>query len=197
LLANDTVVLGDIFTLRMRPFGYRQPFKKEDEKHIINDRIRAFEVRVIGSDGSQLGVMNTRDAIALAESEGFDLVEVAPEAKPPVCKILDYGKLKYKEQKKKGKKTAQTVTKELRLRYNTDSHDLDTKVRNARKFIEDGDKVKFEMRFKGRESIYEELGKDIFKQIIENLSDLAVVEENSPLIGQRMIMVFGPKPAGK
>jgi len=165
------------------------------EKHRINRDILALEVRVIGSDGSQLGVLRTREAIQVAEDEGLDLVEVAPEAKPPVCKILNYGKFKYKEQKKEAalrKNTGPTI-KEIRLRYSTDKHDLETKIKSAKRFIAEGDKVKFEMRFRGREVVYQEIGKEIFKSVIEQLSEVAVLEESTPLLGQKMILIFVPK----
>lgn len=177
---------------------FRKPEKTE--KHAINEYITAPEVRLIGADGAQLGVVKLRDAISLAEEAGLDLVEVAPEAKPPVCRILDYGKLKYREQKKAAemrKRSSVHVLKELRVRYNTDTHDLDTKVRSARNFLEEGDKVKFEMRFKGREVVYVELGKEIFGQIKEALKDVGTVEEEAPLLGTRMIMVLVPKGGAK
>lgn len=173
-------------------FRQQQP---STDKHRINRDITALEVRVIGSGGEQLGVLRTRDAIQKAEEEGLDLVEVAGTAKPPVCKILDYGKLKYREQKKEAalrKNTGPTV-KEIRVRYNTDKHDLETKMRNAKKFILEGDRVRFEMRFKGREASYQDLGKAIFQNIIAQLSEVAVVEESTPLIGLKMILVFVPK----
>jgi len=172
---------------------FRQP--QSNEKHRINRDILALEVRVIGADGSQLGVLRTREAIQVAEDEGLDLVEVAPEAKPPVCKILNYGKFKYKEQKKESalrKNTGPTI-KEIRLRYSTDKHDLETKIKSAKRFINEGDKVKFEMRFRGREVVYQEIGREIFKSVIEQLSDVAVLEESTPLLGQKMILIFVPK----
>ena len=151
---------------------------------------------MIGADGAQLGVLKTREAIAIAEEQGLDLVEVAHDATPPVCRILDYGKLRYKEQKKASearKKSSTHVTKELRVRYSTDKHDLETKVKHARKFLGEGDKVRFEMRFRGREVVYQELGKDIFKQIAASLQDVGIVEESTPLLGYKMTMSFAPK----
>lgn len=173
---------------------------EKSEKHRLNREITAPEVRVIGATGEQLGILKTRDAIQTAEDAGLDLVEVAPEAKPPVCKILDYGKLKYQAQKKEAaarKKSSVQVVKELRIRYSTDSHDLETKIRNAKKFLEDGDRVRFEMRFRGREIVYKELGQEIFKQIAEKLADCAVVEEAPPMQGPKMLMVFAPPTASK
>ena len=185
----------------MRQGDFRGRFQRfapsrSDDKHAINEQISAPEVRVVGADGSQLGVMRTRDAITLAQEQGLDLVEVAANISPPVCKLIDYGKLKYREQKKAAearKKSSTSTTKELRIRYSTDTHDLETKVRNARRFLEDGDKVKFEMRFRGREVVYQELGRETFKQIIEMLQDIGVVEEQTSLVGYRMHLSFAPK----
>ena len=176
---------------------FRQP--QNTEKHRINRDILALEVRVIGSDGAQLGVLKTREAIQIAEDEGLDLVEVAPEAKPPVCKILNYGKFKYKEQKKEAalrKNTGPTI-KEIRLRYSTDKHDLETKIKNAKRFIAEGDKVKFEMRFRGREVVYQDMGREIFKSVIEQMNEVATLEESTPLLGQKMLLIFVPKSQAK
>ena len=183
-----------------REFIKRGFTRSEEEKHPVNRDITAKEVRVIGVDGEQLGILKTFDAIKMAEDAGLDLVVVAAKAVPPVCRILDYGKLKYKEQKKAAeirKKSAVQETKELRIRYNTDAHDLDTKIKNAIKFFEEGDKVRFSMRFKGRESMYENLGNEIFEQIIVRLQDFATVDERTRLIGQKMMLVFAPKPGAK
>jgi len=168
----------------------------DSELYETNERIRAREVRLIGSGGEQIGVVSIADALKRAEDEELDLVEVAPNASPPVCKLLDYGKLKYREQKKAAearKKGATNTVKEIRVRYSTDAHDLETKVRNAKRFLSDGDRVRFLMRFRGREVVYKELGEDIFKKIIQVLQDSAVVEEFTPLLGQRMIMTLAPK----
>lgn len=169
---------------------------KDTEKHRINEEITAPEVRLIGPDGEQLGIFSINDALDKSEELEIDLVEVAPEAKPPVCRLLDYGKLKYKEQKKAAearKRTQTNVVKELRVRYNTDQHDMETKLRNARKFLEAGDKVKFQMRFRGREVVYKQLAEEIFDKVVGNLEDVAIVEERTPLIGQRMFLTFAPK----
>lgn len=181
----------------MRPFRPREkPKDPLDEKYSINEQIVAPQVRVIGAKGEQIGIIATREAMRMAEEEGVDLVEVAPEANPPVCRLLDYGKLKYREQKKAAdarKRAATHTVKELRIRYNTDKHDLETKIRNARKFLEEGDKVRFQMRFKGRESVYRELGEQVFQQVAELLQDLALIEESTPLMGQRMTMTLAPR----
>lgn len=175
----------------------RQQQKVEDtDKHAVNEEITSPEVRLIGADGSQIGVIKTHEAQKMADDAGLDLVEVSPDSKPPVCRILDYGKMRYqkaKRDKDAKKRSSVHVVKELRVRYNTDKHDIETKVRNARKFIEEGDRVRFDMRFKGREAVYQELGKAMFAGIIAQLEDIAVVEELTPLIGQRMILSFAPK----
>jgi len=144
--------------------------------------------------------MRTRDAQQLADDAGVDLVEVAPEGKPPVCKILDYGKLKYREQKRIAaarKKAAVQVVKEIRLRYSTDEHDLETKIRAARNFIDEGDRVRFEMRFKGREIVYQDLGRQMYDKVIKALADVAAVDEMPPMQGPKMILILAPKGQAK
>ena len=157
--------------------------------------IRVPEVRVIDDAGEQLGVITTREALTIAEGKGLDLVEVAAEAKPPVCRIMDYGKFKYREQKKEAearKKRTETEIKEIRIRYRTDTGDLETKLRQAREFLGEGNKVKFSMRFKGREIAYVSLGVEKFHQIAERLKDVAVVDEKTPPEGKQMHIVFSP-----
>ena len=180
--------------------GPRSQPKSGADKYRINEEITARDVRVIGAGGEQLGIMTARDAMRVAETEGYDLVEVAPEAAPPVCKLLDYGKLKYREQKKAAetrKRSSTHSVKELRVRYSTDKHDLETKLRKAREFLDEGDRVKFQMRFRGREVTYKELGEAIFKQIAEQLQDIALIEDFSPLLGNRMNMILVPKSLAK
>lgn len=184
----------------MRDRDSRESSRKREEKYNINEQIRAVEVRLIGLDGGQVGVVKLADAMRMAEEAAVDLVEIAPDASPPVCRLLDYGKLKYREQKKAAearKKSSVHTVKELRVRYSTDQHDLDTKIRNARKFIEHGDRVRFLMRFKGREAVYQALGRETLDQIVEALKDIAAVEEFSPLIGQRMVLALAPKGMAK
>ena len=168
---------------------------QQNEDHRINFKIRCPEVRLIGDDGEQLGIMPTNDARKIAEDRGLDLVEVAPNAKPPVCKIMDYGKFKYREQKKEmaaKKKRTETETKELRIRYRTDKGDLQTKLKQARSFIENGDKVKFSMRFKGREAMYVNLGVQKLSEITEALSDIAIIDEQSKPQGNNIYIVYAP-----
>ncbi len=173
---------------------FNRPIAPPDT-HRINEFIIAKEVRVILPDGEQAGILQLRDALQKAQELELDLVEVAPQAKPPVCKILDYGKFKYKEQKKEAeakKNRTENTVKELRLRYRTDSGDLEVKLKHAREFLAEGDKVKFVMRFKGREAMYIELGKQKFDQIVERLADVAVVDERSPAFGRQMHITFAP-----
>ena len=194
-------VFGGMF---LKPFGSKPPFRGGmrgkrpqviPDAHRINEFIQAKEVRVIAPDGEQLGVLSIRDALAKAQEFELDLVEVAGQAKPPVCKILDYGKFKYKEQKKEAearKNRSETTIKELRLRYRTDSGDLETKLKQARDFLAEGDKVKFVMRFKGREAMYIDLGKEKLDQIRANLADVATVDEASPVSGRQIHITFAP-----
>ncbi len=188
----------------MKPFGTKPPFRGgmrgkrppvQPDTHRINEFIQAKEVRVISPTGEQLGVLAIRDALAKAQEFELDLVEVSAQAKPPVCKILDYGKFKYKEQKKEAearKNRSETTIKELRLRYRTDSGDLDIKLRQAREFLGEGDKVKFVMRFKGREAMYVDLGKEKLQQIKQALADVAVVDEESSMGGRQIHMTLAP-----
>ena len=154
-------------------------------------------MRVIGADGSQLGVMETRKAIELATSQGLDLAEVSPNSVPPVCKILDYGKFKYQLKKKaKVAKKNQTVTqlKEVQFRPQTDKHDIDFKVKHIMRFLEEGNKVKVSVRFRGREAAHADLGYALVKSIIEMVGQHGVAEANPKMEGKILHMVFGPGP---
>ncbi len=178
-----------------RKKGPRRPVPQTPETHRINDKILVKEVRLIDDEGTQHGVVSIREALRKAEESGLDLVEVAPQAKPPVCRLMDYGKFKYREQKKEAearKKRSEITTKELRIRYRTDSGDLETKLKHAREFLLDGDKVKFSMRFRGREIMYTELGLEKFQEIYEQLSDIASLDEQSPTGGRQIYVVFAP-----
>ncbi len=179
-----------------RPFNSNQP----EEEHRINYKIRCPEVRVIGDDGEQLGILPTNEARKLAEEKDLDLVEVAPNAKPPVCKIMDYGKFKYREQKKEmaaKKKRAESETKELRIRYRTDKGDLQTKLKQARGFLEDGNKVKFSMRFRGREAMYVNLGIEKLNEITEALNDIAMIDDQSKMQGNNIYITYAPDKSKK
>lgn len=183
----------------MRRGGQEQTPPKEEEKYFINEEITALKVRLVDVEGNQVGIVGRDEALRMAEDSGVDLVQVAANAEPPVCRLLDYGKLKYKEQKKASearKKSSTHGIKELRLRYSTDAHDLETKMRNARRFLIEGDKVKFQMRFKGREELYKDLGEGIFVKIQETLADVAQVDELTPLIGRKMHLLLSPKAGG-
>jgi translation initiation factor IF-3 len=156
------------------------------------------EVRVIGDDGSQLGVMPTHEALRSAEEKGLDLVEVSPKAVPPVCRIMDYGKFKYEQSKKtkQARKHATTVEiKEIKFRPKTDDHDLDFKVRHIRRFLEEGNKVRLVVGFRGREIVHPETGKAMLDRVIRGCSDIAHVEQLPLLEGKRMVTVISPRPA--
>ena len=163
---------------------------------MINEQIRDREVRVIGEDGEQLGIMSPRDAMKLAEEAGVDLVKIAPTSKPPVCKIVDYGKFKYEQtrKEKEAKKKQKVIdVKEIRLSPNIDTNDLNTKVNAARKFLSKGDKVKVTLRFRGREMAHMSSSKHILDDIAENLSDVAVVEKAPKIEGRSIGMVLAEK----
>lgn len=176
----------------------RFPFRDRDnskDQTRINHRIRAREVRVIGADGAQLGILDTRKALELALQQGLDLVEVSPTAVPPVCKILDYGKYKYQLKKKaqQAKKNQVIILlKEIQLRPNTDSHDVEFKVNHILRFLEEGHKVKVSVRFKGRESAHADLGYNMLKQIIDMVGNLGIVEQNAKMEGKILSLIFAP-----
>ena len=160
-----------------------------------NNRITAPEVQVIGSDGDNIGILNTNEAISMAKEQGLDLIEIAPNAKPPVCKIIDMGKFKYDAQKKANvakKKQKIVLLKEIKMRPVTESHDYDFKVKNAKKFIGKGDKVKFTIRFKGRELQHSHLGRELMDKIKIDMQDISKVELHPKFDGKQMIMVIQP-----
>ena len=172
------------FQKRTRPRGPRS-----------NNRITSPDVQVIGSDGENLGILNLNDAINRAKDVGLDLIEIAPNTKPPVCKIMDMGKFKYDAQKKanKAKKKQKKIeVKEIKLRPVTETHDYQFKIRNAQKFISKGDKVKFTIKFKGRELQHSHLGDNLMNKIKEDMKDIGKVELDSKLEGKQMIMVIQP-----
>ena len=163
---------------------------------MINEQIRDREVRLIGTDGEQLGIMSAREAMKLAQEAELDLVKIAPGAKPPVCKIIDYGKYKYEQtrKEKEAKKKQRTVEiKEVRLSPNIDTNDLNTKMNNAKKFISKGNKVKVTLRFRGREMAHMNASKHILDDFAENLSDVAVVEKAPKIEGRSISMVLAEK----
>ena len=160
-----------------------------------NERIRALDVQVIGSDGGNLSSMPLNKAIELAKQEGLDLIEISPNANPPVCKIMDMGKYKYDLQKKanQAKKKQKTVSlKEIKLRPGTETHDYNFKIKNAKKFISKGNKVKFTVKFKGREMQHTNLGKELMDKIVEETKDVAKVESKPKFEGRQMVMIIQP-----
>ena len=164
----------------------------------INEEIRAREARVIGSDGEQLGIMSGREAQQLAYEKHLDLVEIAPTAKPPVCRIMDYGKYRYEQQKreKESRKKQKTFDiKEVKLRPGIEEHDFNVKFKNAVRFLEDGDKVKVTIMFRGRELSHPELGEVLLNKMAVQLKEMAVVERQPKLEGKNMIMIVAPKPS--
>ena len=163
---------------------------------MINEQIRDKEVRLIGEDGEQLGIVSSRDALKMAEEAGLDLVKIAPTAKPPVCKIVDYGKYKYEQVRKEKeamKKQKVIDIKEIRLSPNIDTNDLNTKIGAARKFLTKGDRVKITLRFRGREMAHMNNSKHILDDIAQSLSDIAVVEKAPKVEGRSMTMFLTEK----
>ncbi len=162
----------------------------------MNRRIRVPQVRVIGADGGQLGVLDTSEALRIAEEGGLDLVEVSPKAMPPVCKIMDYGKFKYEDSKKRkdAKKHQSTVTyKEIKFRPKTDAHDLDFKVKHIRRFLSEGNKARLVVIFRGREIVHPETGQAMLKKVVELTQDIAMVEQPPMMEGRRMLMIISPR----
>jgi translation initiation factor IF-3 len=163
----------------------------------INENIIVEEVRLVDSEGEMVGVVNIKKALEMAKAAGLDLVEVSPNAEPPVCKILDYGKYKYEQQKKanEARKKQRTVeVKEVKMSPRIEKNDYDVKIRNAVRFLENGDKVKVTMRFRGREMAHQNIGWDLFKKMQEDLAEIASVELEPKFEGRQMIMILGPRP---
>ncbi|URZ00112.1 translation initiation factor IF-3 [Clostridium felsineum] len=170
----------------------------KNKNFIVNGEIRQKEVRVIGDDGSQLGVIATSEALRLAEEKELDLVVMSPNAVPPVCRIMDFGKFVYEQTKKEkeNKKNQKIVNiKEVRLSASIEEHDIQIKSNNARKFLTAGDKVKVTVRFRGRQADYAFKGRKILDNFVEKINDVAVVEKTAKLEGKNMIMILAPKKA--
>jgi translation initiation factor IF-3 len=162
----------------------------------INHRIRVPEVRVIGDEGEQLGVMPTHEALRIAEERGVDLVEISPRAFPPVCRVMDYGKYKYEQAKKKqqARKHASTVEiKEIKFRPKTEEHDMDFKVKHVRRFLEEGNKVRLVIVFRGREITHPQTGLAVLNRVVDATQDISSVEVNPNMEGRRMVMILAPK----
>lgn len=196
------------FPSRPRPFGTSSPrgergerFNKEDKNGPrLNERIRVPQVRLIDENGEQVGIVPTSQALQMARDKGLDLMEVAATAQPPVCKICDYGKHKYEQKKKEQiarKNQVVVKVKEVQLRPNTDEHDLEYKMKNIRGFIEEGDKAKITIMFRGREIAHPEPGYQMMNRLIEELKDVAIVESPAKFEGKKMIMVLAPDPQAK
>ena len=185
----------------MSPFFYAACFKNiwrcpTISELLINEEIREREVRVIDADGTQLGIMATKDALRIAQEKELDLINIAPQAKPPVCKILDYGKYRFEQAKreKEAKKKQKVIeVKEVRLSPNIEDHDMETKARMAVKFLQGGDKVKVSVRFRGRELTRTEVGKVVLDQFVKSIADYAEVEKTPKMEGRSMVMFLMPK----
>ncbi len=161
----------------------------------VNDRIRAQEIRLIGAEGENVGVVTPGRAMQMAEDAGLDLVEISPNADPPVCKIMDFGKYKYETQKRESearKKQTTIQVKEVKFRPNTDTHDYEVKMRNVVKFLEKGDKVKVTMRFRGREMAHQNLGRELLERVADDIQELGKVENMPKMEGRQMVMMIGP-----
>jgi translation initiation factor IF-3 len=162
----------------------------------INRAIRSEKVRVISEDGGQIGVLSTKEAIRLAEEKGLDLIEISPNANPPVCKIIDYGKFRYqktKKEKESKKGQHQVKIKEIKLRPNIDVHDLNTKINRAKKFLGKGNKVRITCMFRGREMLHIDLGEKLLNKIIEDLEDIAILEAPFKFMGRILTIVLAPR----
>jgi translation initiation factor IF-3 len=179
-----------------RKFNNKNRSRFREPLHRTNERIRVPSVRVIDEDGEQLGVMDTRDAVQKAREMGIDLVEIAPNAKPPVCRIIDYGKFLYEEKKKTAEAKKKQVTvevKEVKFRPGTDDHDYSYRMKHAREWLADGDKVRAAIAFRGREMTHRELGAKILKKLTEDLADIADVEVFPKMEGYQMFTILVPK----
>ncbi len=161
----------------------------------VNERIRAPRVRVVTGEGAQLGVMNVRDALALAKQQDLDLVEVAPHAEPPVCRIIDYGKFKYMQAKQQKNSKSKTVRmKEVKLRIGTDVNDYNVKMARSEQFLDHGHKVRFVLRFKGRENAHQQMGLDVMTKVLQDLKTMGKVDQPARLMGNTVSMVLTPLP---
>ena len=185
----------DSLTIHFFSFSYLEG-KAISNELMINEQIRDKEIRLIGTEGEQLGIMSSRDALRLAEEAGLDLVKIAPNAKPPVCKIVDYGKYRYemiRKEKEAKKKQKVIEVKEIRLSPNIDTNDLNTKINAANKFITKGDKVKVTLRFRGREMAHMNNSKHILDDFADSLADVANIEKAPKVEGRSMTMFLAPK----
>ncbi|WP_089966244.1 translation initiation factor IF-3 [Lihuaxuella thermophila] len=167
-----------------------------ENQHQVNEAIRAREVRLIGVNGDQLGIKPLREALRIAQEANLDLVNVAPQAKPPVCRIMDYGKFRYEQSKreKEARKNQKVIqVKEVRLSPSIEENDVQTKLKNVKKFLQKGDKVKLTIRFRGREITHQELGRKILDRMADEVKDISEIERQPKLEGRQMIMILTPK----
>lgn len=167
-----------------------------DKRTRRNDEITAPKVRLVGADGNQIGICSLAEALALAEEQNMDLVEIAPQAVPPVCRIMDWSRFRFEEQKKaqaQRRKQKQVQVKEIKFRPGTDDHDYDVKMRSLRRFIGEGNKVKVTLRFRGREMAHQELGRDLLKRVEGDMDGEATVEQFPRMEGRQMVMMLAPK----
>jgi len=163
----------------------------------VNERIRSPEIRLIGAEGANVGVVTPDRGMQLAQEAGLDLVEISPNATPPVVKIMDFGKFKYEQQKRESearKKQKIIEVKEVKFRPNTDTHDYEVKMRNVYKFLENGDKVKVTLRFRGREMAHQNLGRELLERVAEDTKEFGKVENMPKMEGRQMVMMIGPNP---
>lgn len=162
----------------------------------INGEIRAREVRLVGEGGEQLGIVNLRDALRIAAEQSLDLVEVAPTARPPVCRVMDFGKFKYEQSKRDRearKKQHNVIIKEVKMRPRIETHDFDVKLRNAERFLKEGDKVKATIMFRGREIVHTDIGRQVLERLAESLGELAQVERPARVEGRNLTMILTPR----
>ena len=181
---------------RLRPFCFLNPRATAiNERTRVNQQIRISPVRVVDPQGEQIGILPIERALEIAEEQGLDLVEVAPMARPPVCRIMDYGKFRYEEQRKARearKKQHQVQLKEVKMRPGIEDHDFDFKLRHARRFLEEGNKVKITMMFRGRQMAHPELGREVLDRVVQEVADVGKVESNPMMEARSMTMVLAP-----
>ena len=179
-------------------FYFSEVFPIANTVHEINEEIIDKEVRLIDDEGNQLGIMSAEEALKIAEERGFDLVKIAPNSTPPVCRIMDYGKFRFEQTKKEkeAKKNQKTIEiKEVRMSPSIDTNDFNTKLKNGRKFLSDGDRVKVSVRFRGREMAHTEIGAELLKDFAAQCEDIATMDKSPKLEGRNMSMFLSPKPA--
>jgi translation initiation factor IF-3 len=173
-----------------------EPAIAAPKRNRVNREITIPEIRLIGADGTQIGVVKTREALEMAEEAALDLVEIQPTAEPPVCRLMDYGKFRFDQKKKQNeakKKQKQVQIKEIKFRPGTDEGDYQVKLRNLTRFLNEGDKAKVTMRFRGREHAHRELGLELLKRVEGDLAQISIVEQQPQMEGRQMVMVLGPK----